>query len=112
MRKTIALAGGLLAALAVGVPVALAGATATTSASHSVVVKNFAFKPGRLSIRKGDSVTWRFQDGSTPHNVTGKGFHSPTRASGSYTFRFTKLGTFSYTCTIHPWMTGSIVVHR
>lgn len=111
MRKTIALTAGLLSALAVGVPVALAGVTATTSASHSVVIKNFAFKPGRLSIKRGDSVTWHFEDGSMPHNVTAKSFHSSTKASGTFTQRFTKNGSFSYTCTIHPWMTGSIVVH-
>jgi len=75
-----------------------------------VVIKDFAFKPGKLSIRKGDSVTWHFEDGSTPHNVTAKSFHSPTESHGSFTERFTRAGSFSYTCTIHPWMAGTIVV--
>ena len=49
-------------------------------------------------------------DGSIPHNVTFKGFGSKTKTSGSYTVRFSRGGTYSYRCTIHPGMKGHITV--
>ena len=113
MRRAAGVTGVLLAALVVALPTAaLAGGHAQASATHTVVIKNYLYNPGRMTINRGDSVTWRFADGGIAHNVSGKGFRSPTKASGSFTARFTRSGTFSYTCTIHPWMSGSIVVRR
>jgi plastocyanin len=85
---------------------------ASTASSHTVTLKNLAFQPGTLSIKRGDSVTWLWRDG-TEHNVTFHGFHSRTQEHGSYTLRFTKSGTFNYRCTIHEseGMRGKIVVH-
>ncbi len=115
MRRVIAIAGTVLAAVAVAVPtVALAGGDrAGASATHDVIIKNYAFNPGRLTINRGDSVTWKFEDGPTQHNVTATGFRSsPTKATGTWTVRFTHAGTFDYSCTLHPWMTGAIVVRK
>jgi plastocyanin len=54
------------------------------------------------------------QEDSVPHNATAKGasaFHTPTLSKGQkYTVTFTKAGTYSYICTIHPFMHGTIVV--
>jgi plastocyanin len=102
---------GMVLALAVALPAtALAGAHA--AASHHVTIKGYAFQPSHLSIRRGDTVTWLFQDGSIVHNVTGRGFaHSRTQSHGSFSVRFTRSGSFSYLCTLHTWMTGRIVVH-
>jgi plastocyanin len=90
---------------------AFAGASA--SSTHTVTLKNTAFHPGTLSIRRGESVKWVWEDGETEHNVTFRGMHSKTQAHGSYTIRFQKRGTFSYDCTIHiaEGMKGKIVVH-
>ncbi len=107
---------GLLAALALAAvalnPQAAFGG-ARSASSHTVVLKNTRFHPSTLSIRRGDSVTWRWEDGGTEHNVTFHGFHSRTMGNGSYTVRFTRSGTFSYRCTIHEaeGMRGKIIVH-
>lgn len=93
-----------------------AHATATHSAhaaaTHSVVLKNVRFHPGTLSIKRGDTVEWLWED-KAEHNVTGGGFKSRTMTKGSFGVRFTKAGTFNYRCTIHvaEGMKGSIVVH-
>jgi plastocyanin len=100
-----------LAATAAAVPALAAAGGAQASSSHTVVIKNLAFNPKALSIRRGDSVTWSWRDGSTPHNVTAGFGHSRTQTSGSFTVRFSRSGTFSYRCTIHPFMTAKIVVH-
>jgi plastocyanin len=100
---------GAAAAAAVAVP-ALAAGGAQASASKTIVVKNFAFKPTSLTISKGTTVTWSFQD-SVGHNVTGSFGHSKTIVKGKYSFKFTKAGTFNYICTIHPFMKAKIVVH-
>jgi plastocyanin len=101
-----------LAAAAAAVPALASGAGAQASSSHTVIIKNLAFNPKSLSIRRGDSVSWKWEDGSTPHNVTSTGFgHSKTQTSGTFTVRFSRSGTFSYRCTIHPFMTAKIVVH-
>lgn len=98
-------------ALAAAMPALAAGGGARASATHTVVLKNLAFTPRTLTINKGDSVTWSWQDGRTPHNVTSTGFgHSRTQTKGTFTVRFTHTGTFAYSCTIHPFMTAKIVV--
>jgi plastocyanin len=100
-----------LAAAALIPTVAFAGATAASS--HTVTLKNIAFHPGTLSIKRGESVKWVWEDGETEHNVTFKGMRSKTQDHGSYTIRFNQRGTFSYRCTIHAseGMKGKVVVH-
>lgn len=112
--RTLAGATGaaLAAASASALPVGLAQGGAHASSGHTVVLKNLHFNPATLSIRRGDTVTWLWRDGSTQHNVTGSGFKSRTMSHGSFTVRFTRRGTFSYHCTIHVslGMRGKIVV--
>lgn len=84
------------------------------SRSHSVVLKDIAFAPARLTIKRGDSVRFTWRDGDTKHNVayaSGKRFKgASTRGSGSYRVRFTKAGLYRYQCTLHLGMRGSIRV--
>lgn len=104
------------AVAAVGGPTAAAlaangGPQATAAATrHTVTLKNIAFNPKSLTIRRGDTVTWQWRDRVVPHNVTFKGFHSRTQRTGSYSHRFTKAGTYTYHCTIHLGMTAKVVV--
>jgi plastocyanin len=102
--KLAAAAG--IAALAVASPVAH-GASKKT-----VTVKNFKFTPAKVTIKKGDSVTWKFVKDPAPHNVTGSGgIKSKSKiTTGSYTKKFSKAGTFKYICSIHPNMKGTVVV--
>jgi plastocyanin len=101
----------LIAAIAIAAPTTAFGG-AHASASHVVTLKNIRFNPPALTIRRGDTVTWLWRDGSTQHNVTGSGFKSRTMSKGSFTVRFTRKGTFNFRCTIHVslGMRGKIVV--
>src|SRR5215471_12970993 len=71
------------------------------------------YSPANFTVKIGTTVTWVNHDGTT-HTVTTKGsnlFDSgniPT--GGSFSYQFTQAGTYEYYCTIHPWMTGTIVV--
>jgi plastocyanin len=101
-----ALSGALVVGGA-GVSSATARPTVTLAA---VKIQNFAFKPKALYITVNTKVTWKNYD-STGHNATFKGFHSPTLATGgTWSHKFTTVGTFKYHCTIHPTMTGKVVV--
>lgn len=103
------LAAVLAASLPAGAALARGGHRA--AATRDVTIHGYAFHPKSVTIHRGDRVTWLFRDGSIAHNVTGRGFrHSPTKSSGSFTVRFNRRGTYSYTCTLHPWMTGRVVV--
>ena len=84
----------------------------TTDSSGS-----FAFSPTTLTIKVGTKVTWTNMT-QAPHTVTsddGKSFDSgisnPIAASGgTYSFTFTKAGTFPYHCQIHTSMKATIIV--
>jgi plastocyanin len=99
-------AGVVLApGVAVGVPRA--------ASSHSVVLRHNRFSPPKTVVHRGDAVTWLWRDGKTQHNVVSNSFHGLVnpKSSGSFTKRFTRSGSYSYFCTIHAGMTGTIVVH-
>jgi plastocyanin len=55
-------------------------------------------------------VTWRFDDGSVPHDVKGDGFASKIQSRGTFSHRFTQAGEFRYKCTLHAGMEGRVVV--
>jgi plastocyanin len=86
--------------------------TAPTSTGNSVSIANFAFSPTSLTVKVGTKVSWTNNDTVT-HTVTAnKGaFNSGPLAPGStFSFTFTKAGTYSYHCNIHPSMMATIVV--
>jgi plastocyanin len=87
--------------------------TSSASGGAQVTLQNFAFSPTSVTVKVGDTVTWTNKD-STGHTVTaddGTTFTSPTMATGAtFSFTFTKAGTYAYHCSIHPSMTGTIVV--
>ena len=76
----------------------------------TVVAKGVAFSPAKVEIAAGESVTWRFADKSLAHNVVGDGFKSALKRSGTYVHEFDEPGTYSYRCTVHPGMKGTVVV--
>jgi len=95
-------------ALALAVSAAPAGA-----GGKSVKVENYKFVSRNITISRGTTVKWTWAKGDDPHNVTGKGWHSKTQASGTFSHKFTKPGTYKYVCTIHAKsfaMHGTIVV--
>jgi plastocyanin len=76
----------------------------------TVDAKDLKFLPPAIEVAPGTEVTWRFVDGSVPHNVKGDGFVSETQARGSFSHRFEQAGEFRYTCTLHAGMDGRVVV--
>ncbi len=86
----------------------------TTNATTAIEISNFSFQPDKITVKKGTTVTWTNKD-SANHTVTGddsqNGPASNTLAPGdSYSFTFTKTGTFTYHCSFHTDMTGSVTV--
>jgi amicyanin len=82
-------------------------------AGTAVNITNFAFAPATLAVKVGDTVTWTNKD-EEPHNVVAEdgSFRSPGMdANATYSFTFTKAGSFDYRCGIHPFMRGSVVVN-
>ena len=102
MRKLTLILAGALAVAAIA-------AAAAVAATRSVSVDDDFFSPKSVSIRKGDIVRWRWV-GDNPHNVTGKGFRSATKRSGTYSHRFRRSGRFSVVCTIHSGMRMAVRV--
>ncbi|HYT26487.1 MAG TPA: plastocyanin/azurin family copper-binding protein [Actinomycetota bacterium] len=77
---------------------------------REVVARNLAFTPPAIQVPAGTTVTWRFDDGSVPHNVQGDGYSSKTASRGTFTHRFDRPGSYEYRCTLHAGMTGRVVV--
>jgi plastocyanin len=95
--------------LAAALVVALLASANAMAASASVSVKDNFFSPKSKSVKKGTTVKWSWA-GRAPHNVTFNTVHSSTKTKGSYSLKFNRKGSFSYRCTIHTGMTGTIKV--
>jgi len=99
------------------VPAAVAAApkhahAQTVAAAGPIVMKNFNFMPMMVTVHVGDTVTWKNLD-EEPHTVTSLDglFRSGALDTGeTFKFKFTKAGTFKYTCSIHPKMQAMVVV--
>lgn len=78
-----------------------------------VTVKNIAFSPSSITVKVGQKVTWKFEDGGVPHDVVGDGgLKSDLLSSGSYAHTFTKAGIYRYSCTVHASMMHGTVTVR
>jgi plastocyanin len=77
----------------------------------TVVAKQIRFSPAAIEVPVGTEVTWSFQDGLVSHDFEGDGRGSgdPQR-SGTLSRAFDQPGTHDYACTLHPQMTGRVVV--
>jgi plastocyanin len=81
-------------------------------AKTQVEINNFSFSPSTLTVPVGTQVIWINKD-ETTHNVVSSDKTIRSAAldtDGKFTFTFTKAGTYSYICTIHPRMKGTVVV--
>jgi plastocyanin len=105
---TVSIALAVLAAIALHGE--SAGAAATASATKTVQIKGFAFKPGTLKVDRGTRVTFA-NSSNTAHTASSASFDTKRIAPGSSaTVRFNKAGTFAYHCKIHSFMKGKVVV--
>ena len=79
----------------------------------TVILRDIAFKPDKIRIEPGDTVTWRFEDEGIPHDVTAEdeSFKSETMDSGTFRHTFDRPGTYKYICSLHAaQMTGVVEV--
>jgi plastocyanin len=88
------------------------GTAPARAADTTVTIDNFTFSPGRLTVKAGTTVTWVNQD-DIPHTVTSdtKAFKSKALdTDDKFTFTFATPGIYEYFCSLHPHMTGTVVV--
>jgi plastocyanin len=83
-----------------------------SAATAEVKIDNFSFAPQTLTVAVGTTVTWTNRD-DIPHTVvsTDGVFKSKVRDTDEkFSYTFAKAGTYPYFCSIHPKMTGKVVV--
>jgi amicyanin len=117
MKKNIlrsAVLGGVLGFAAGFAVIAAVLAAPTTPQNAEVKIDNFTFAPQSMTIKAGTTVTWTNED-DIPHTVvaTAKAFKSKVLdTDDKFSFTFATAGTYEYFCSLHPHMTGTIVVER
>jgi plastocyanin len=76
-------------------------------------MENFAFQPVNVQVKVGATITWTNKD-TAPHTVTFR--DSSLTSSGilrqgdTYSYTFTRVGTFTYYCDLHRYMTAQVTV--
>jgi plastocyanin len=110
-RLWMALAGAVLALIS---GTAVVGHGHAQEKSVGVTIDNFSFAPASVTVPLGATVQWINRD-DIPHTVVsddnGATFKSKALdTDDKFAFTFAKPGTYSYFCSIHPRMTGKIVV--
>jgi plastocyanin len=83
-----------------------------SAANATVKIDNFVFGPQTLTVSVGTAVTWTNSDDIPHTSVSTEGvFKSKVLDTDEkFSYTFTKVGTYPYYCTIHPKMTGKVVV--
>jgi plastocyanin len=92
--------------------VAPSAAASGQAGAVAVTIKDFAFNPATIQAKVGETITWTNQD-STAHTVTldDKSVDSGNvAANATFSHAFTQAGTFTYHCSIHQQMKGTITV--
>lgn len=113
-NPTSAMSGMTMAMTAPSGGTSAGGAAPAPVAGNAVAIKNFAFSPAALTVKVGTTVTWTNQD-TDAHTVTSQNNTGPLASAAlntgqAYSYTFTKPGTYSYLCTIHPFMTATVTV--
>lgn len=84
-----------------------------TGKNFDVSIAGFAFNPKNITVSVGDTITWTNND-SAPHQLRGDNLstlYSIQMPKGqTYGYTFDTAGTYTYHCTIHPSMKGTIIV--
>jgi plastocyanin len=116
MRRSVFIAvlvvAGTLIAIAPGIVRISRAAAQQKNDASEVKIDNFSFGPTELTISAGSTVTWTNRD-DIPHTVvsTDKLFKSKVLdTDDKFSFKFEKAGSYPYFCSIHPKMTGKVIV--
>jgi plastocyanin len=116
-KKIVCLASVALPVLIAMVLLAAASSSIAANAQPSaatagVKIDNFVFGPQTITVPVGTTVTWTNADDIPHTSVSTEGvFKSKVLDTDEkFSYTFTKAGTYPYYCTIHPKMTGKVVV--
>src|ERR1700730_8222511 len=112
MRTTITRKVYVAAAFAAALLASAATAVSAQAAGTNIIIDQFTFTPQRVTGKAGATVAWINDDG-LPHTVASstKVFKSKALdTSDKFSFTFTTPGVYEYFCSLHPHMTGAIVV--
>ena len=77
-----------------------------------VDIDQFTFLPQRITVKAGTTVTWINED-DVPHTIVSSSKVFKSKAldtADKFSFTFTTPGTYDYFCSVHPHMTGAVVV--
>jgi plastocyanin len=109
--RSLLIAAALGAVSAAGIAPTILLAMAQNAGAVSI--DNFTFNPATLRVKAGSTVTWTNKD-DIPHGIASDGGafarSQALDTDESFSFTFTKSGTYKYFCYIHPHMVGTIVV--
>jgi amicyanin len=89
--------------------------TSKAVATMAIEIKDYMFGPAVTKVKVGDTITWTNQD-AVRHNIvadksSADAPNGPLFARGeTFSFKFTKAGTYTYHCDPHPYMHGTVVV--
>ncbi len=87
----------------------------TMAKPNTVTIQEFSFRPNKITVKKGTTLTWVNMD-DAHHDITPVSGESDFKASRllakgeSYQFTFNDVGTYTYKCSPHPYMKGTIEV--
>lgn len=117
IRKERYLAGVMMLAAVGGAIVSAASPkraeAGAADSKFEVKIDNFSFAPGEITVAKGTTVNWVNRD-DIPHTVVSDDkttFKSkPLDTDDHFSYTFSKEGTYSYFCSIHPKMTAKVIV--
>ena len=103
-------------AAAFGVVLLVAAATfaarSAPATDAEVDIDQFTFLPQRITVKAGTTVTWINED-DVPHTIVSSSKVFKSKAldtADKFSFTFTTPGTYDYFCSVHPHMTGAVVV--
>ena len=102
----------VVALLAGAAAAALIFQTLAVAEDAAATIDNFTFAPERLIVKAGTTVTWRNED-DIPHTVASDSRLFKSKAldtDDTFSFTFTDPGSYQYFCSLHPRMTGTVVV--
>jgi plastocyanin len=109
----------IMALVALTLTVSLAACVPNTDTSSpprpvsedpTITIQGMRFTPDHLTIEAGDTVTWVWDDGDMPHDVSGDGFKSEVLTEGTFSHTFEDAGDYPYVCNLHSGMRGTVTV--
>src|ERR1700688_1798792 len=118
MKRNNVWVASLIAPVMIAILLLLAGSPSVRATDHSsaanaaVKIDNFVFGAQTLTVPVGTTVTWTNSDDIPHTSVSTEGvFKSKVLDTDEkFSYKFDKAGTYPYYCTIHPKMTGTVVV--